>query len=207
MIASYNRPVTEPPDMDAWAAWRPEFAADLLAECEVPWAVAGGWAIDLHHGRQTREHGDLEIAIPRSDFGALKPFLREYQIFAAGNGSVDPLTPETEAAKRQMWIYDGEHFRLDVFLEPGDHETWVSHRDTRVTLPFIRARCVSSNAIPYLAPETVLFMKAKHSLPKDEADFALTLPTLDSAALSWLTASLELAHPDHPWIRRCREAS
>ena len=56
------------PDLDAWRAWHPDEAAHLLAGTEVPWAVAGGWAIDLHLGRQTREHGDLEVAIPRADF-------------------------------------------------------------------------------------------------------------------------------------------
>jgi hypothetical protein len=29
--------------------------------------IAGGWAVDLHLGRQTRHHKDIEIAIDRVD--------------------------------------------------------------------------------------------------------------------------------------------
>lgn len=35
------------------------------------WAVAGGWAIDLSLGEQTREHEDLEIVVFRNDYTKL----------------------------------------------------------------------------------------------------------------------------------------
>ena len=35
------------PDVSRWEAWSPERVADLLADVEAPWYVAGGWAIDL----------------------------------------------------------------------------------------------------------------------------------------------------------------
>jgi len=38
--------------------------AKLLAGVDVPWCVAAGWALDLFHGEVTREHEDLEIAVP-----------------------------------------------------------------------------------------------------------------------------------------------
>jgi hypothetical protein len=34
----------------------------------MPWCVAAGWALDLFRGMQTREHGDIEIAIPAAGF-------------------------------------------------------------------------------------------------------------------------------------------
>ena len=37
-----------------------------------PWYVAGGWAVDLHLGRPTREHEDLEIGVPRERFAEVE---------------------------------------------------------------------------------------------------------------------------------------
>lgn len=31
-----------------------------------PWAIAGGWSIDLYLGKVTRDHSDIEIAILRN---------------------------------------------------------------------------------------------------------------------------------------------
>jgi hypothetical protein len=49
---------------ERWDAWRPDEAADRLRVISAPWCVAGGWGLDLWRGEQTREHSDLEIAIP-----------------------------------------------------------------------------------------------------------------------------------------------
>ncbi len=42
--------------------------AERLDGCGVPWAVAGGWALDLFAGTISRAHADLEITVPRADF-------------------------------------------------------------------------------------------------------------------------------------------
>jgi hypothetical protein len=44
--------------------WRPEQIAERLAGVSVPWYIAAGWALDLFRGEQTREHEDIEIAVP-----------------------------------------------------------------------------------------------------------------------------------------------
>lgn len=184
--------------------------ADLLKGYAGPWAVAAGWAMDLHLGRQTREHEDIEIAVPRATFDPLRDLVAaQYEIFAAGLGGVAPLDPENQREKRQMWVWDRavERWRMDIFLEPGDTTTWVSNRDPRVTMPYERLLRHSGDGIPYQAPETVLFMKAKHTRDKDQADFANALPTLDAPARQWLVEALELVHPGHAWIERCRAAS
>ena len=55
------------PPPEAWSmAWTPDQAARALEGVSAPWAVAGGWALDLWHGMQTREHEDLEIAVRRA---------------------------------------------------------------------------------------------------------------------------------------------
>ncbi|WP_425358733.1 nucleotidyltransferase domain-containing protein [Aminobacter aminovorans] len=52
-----NQPDT--PDHDAWCAWHPTELARHLTGVSLPWCVVGGWALDLWHGHQTREHEDL----------------------------------------------------------------------------------------------------------------------------------------------------
>jgi hypothetical protein len=50
-------------DLGAWAPLRPEEVAILLADLDAFWCVAGGWAIDLVAGRQTRPHADTDVLV------------------------------------------------------------------------------------------------------------------------------------------------
>jgi hypothetical protein len=45
----------------------PEAVAEIMNDVGVGWAVAGGWAIDLWLGEQTREHHDIEVMVARRD--------------------------------------------------------------------------------------------------------------------------------------------
>jgi hypothetical protein len=191
------------PGLQDWHPWHPAAVAERLRECPVPWAVAGGWAIDLHLGHQTRPHEDLEIAIPRGEFPRLRPFFEDgLDLYGAGGGRLTRLG--AEPTTRQIWVAQDGQWRLDIFLEPGDAATWVSHRDDRVRLSMADAVRHDPAGVPYLAPETVLFAKAKHARAKDEADLAATLPTLDESARRWLIRAMALAHPGHPWLARVR---
>ena len=58
----------EGPELDAWDAWTPWEAAERFAHIDVPWCVVAGWSIDLFIGKQTREHGDLEVEFLSRDF-------------------------------------------------------------------------------------------------------------------------------------------
>lgn len=112
------------PPLDAWRAWTPQEAAARLAGLNRPWWVAGGWAIDLWLGEQTRPHGDLEIAIVGSDFEAIRAHLRPLPLFSVGDGEVRRL-PDGAAPppdKHQSWVLDdaAAAWRMDIFVEPGD---------------------------------------------------------------------------------------
>ncbi|HEY3560334.1 MAG TPA: hypothetical protein VGL05_22860 [Kribbella sp.] len=66
-----------------WDAWDPPTVANLL-EGVARWCVVGGWALDLFHGRQTRDHEDLEIATPLWDFDLIRERLSDHEFFVAG---------------------------------------------------------------------------------------------------------------------------
>jgi hypothetical protein len=195
-----------PPDVQAWSPWHPRDAVALLADCPVPWFVAGGWAVDLHIGRPTRTHSDLEIAIVRPDLPRLRPYLSSYDLYGVGNGLIYPLGPDGEPKPEdhQVWVCEPAvpAWRMDIFLEPGDHLTWVSHRDDRIRVPYAQAVARTGDGVPYLRPELVLLAKAKHVRDKDETDLQTLLPTLTSDAQRWLADSLGLIHPGHRWVDR-----
>ena len=168
----------------------------------VPWVVIGGWALDLWRGEETRAHEDLEIAVLRSDFGALRSHLSRFAWFSVGDGEVRRMAPDAAppADRHQNWLLDesASAWRMDVMLEPGDAGTWVFRRDARIRAP--RSDVVGTrDGIAYLRPEAVLLYKAKARRPKDEGDFLASLPRLESSARAWLSAALAVAHPGHPW--------
>ena len=195
--------VAEPPDGDAWQPWHPSEVARILAGTDVPWAVAGGWAIDLHLGRQTRAHEDIEVAIPRDQFPAFRRELTAFDLYQAADGGVRPLgagrvahgSPDLGARSGDPPVADGH--------VPGAGRRPDLGQPSRRADPAAAGRGVrrrTPDGIPYLAPATVLLAKAKHVRDKDEADLALTLPTLTDDEQRWLAGALALAHPGHRWL-------
>ena len=195
------------PDLEAWDAWPPSTLGARLASLRVPWAVAGGWAIDLHLGMKTRPHADIEIAVPRDHIDDVVDCLDELEWFAIGDGLAWPLADAPQQL-HQTWGRDrGERWRLDVLREPWDGQDWVFRRDRRIRRPLAAAIESSSGGIPYLAPETVLLFKAQSQTEKDEADFERTIPTLTHERMEWLRRALETVEPTNTWITRLGGAS
>jgi len=186
------------PTVNVWRPFTPQEVALRLAGATFPWAVVGGWGIDLWLGEQTREHHDIEIAIPRSCFPQVPRFFPDLTFFAVGSGEVmlladgDVHPPE----KHQTWLLDersGE-WKLDVMLEPGDAEEWIFRRDERIRRP--RSEMIAHrDGIPYLRPEGILLYKAKHCREKDLEDFRRVLPTMDDDQREWLMETIRKVHP------------
>lgn len=167
-----------------------------------PWALAGGWAIDLHLHRRTRPHGDIDIAILRGDqrelWNGLHPRAAEY----VDHGVVRAWQPDTwlDLPTHEVHVTTAGGHRLEFLLNEHDAAVgdWVYRRDQRVRRPLDRA-FRRARGIPYLAPEIVLLYKSKSPRARDEADFAAALPAMDSEARRWLRTALELVAPGHPW--------
>jgi hypothetical protein len=192
-------------DIEAWDAWRPEQMAELLESVELPWAVAAGWAIDLHLGGGHRQHGDLEIAVPRPRFGELLPVLDGFELWVPiGDGKgLMPFDPDSES--HQTWARDSAEklWRFDVFREPADGDTWICRRDERIRMSYSELIRRTPEGIPYVRPDVTLLFKARHSAEaKNGDDFSAALPSLRSEERGWLRHALELVHPDHEWIEQ-----
>jgi hypothetical protein len=192
-------------DVYEWEAWRPRDVARLLVGVQAPWYVAAGWAIDLFLGGQRREHEDLEIAVPSVRFDEVVEALPGLEVFVIGPepGIATPLEQARDLLEptHQTWLREPTSgWRLDVFREPSEGETWVCRRDARIRMPYDRVIERTRDGIPYGRPEIVLLYKAKHARPKDDGDFAAALPRLEPARRRWLAEALELVHPGHRWL-------
>lgn len=198
-----------PTDHGAWSAWSPAELAGRLSGISRPWCIVGGWALDLWHGCQTREHEDLEFTVLREDLGIFRDALKGMEFHTAGDGVVEylPADEEPPAAISQIWCLDmaERRWRVDMMIEPGTFETWVYKRDPTISRP--RAEMVGTTAegIPYLKPAAVLLFKAKYRRAKDEIDFEQALPKLPASKRLWLKTCLAACHPDHEWLESLQE--
>src|SRR6218665_234635 len=98
----------KPAPDDAWSPWGPHDLAARLRGIPAPWYVVGGWALDLWHGQQTREHEDLEFAVLPDDIGTFRKVLDELDFFAVHAGVVEHLPPDTPPPQHvaQLWGLD-----------------------------------------------------------------------------------------------------
>lgn len=186
-------------------SWSPAEAQARLAPLSgLCWAVAGGWSIDLHLGRVTRPHHDLEIAV----HGADVPWLiaafpaPDWRWDVPVDGWMHPYAAAGELDSHQTWLWSvrDEAYVLDVFREEDRGDTWICRRDPTLTRPWDEVVDRSPDGIPYLTPEIGLLFKAKHRRPQDEADFANTIATLDGPRRAWFRMALERVHPGHDWL-------
>lgn len=191
------------PDIDAWQPWHPATFTARMPGADFPWYVAGGWAIDLFVGTQTREHEDLEVAVASSFFETIPPRFPELDFWVPlGEQKLGRMTTETLAGEsHQTWAYDraAQAWRFDVFREPHDGDIWICRRDESIRRPYEEIVSYTDDGIPYLNPEVALLFKAKAVRDKDRADLATAWPRMSAEQRAWLRSAVEKVHPGHEW--------
>jgi hypothetical protein len=183
-----------------WQPWSLETLVERLGGV-AGWGVVGGWAIDLYVGRVTRDHADLEIAVPAQSFELIAAALPDLEWDVVGDGQLWPY-PKALDDFHQTWLRDppSGSFLLDVFRERHADTTWTFRRHPTITLPYAEAYLQAENGLRYLAPELVVLFKAKHTRPKDQQDFDTVLPALDTHQRARLRTWLERTQPAHHWL-------
>lgn len=193
-----------------WEPLPPEHAATLFAAFPGPWCIAGGWALDLFVGKQSRDHGDTDILIARTDLGHLHATLPGWSLYGA-SGILTPWDEGTELQEHihDIWCRRGEgpwEFQMMV-IETTDDE-WIFRRDGRVRGPLDTMILTTDQGLPILAPEIQLLFKSKRpNRPKDERDFATMLPHLDRERRAWLDSALAIVDTENPWRMSLRTES
>ena len=177
--------------------------AQVISEVGVRWAVAGGWAIDLWLGEQTREHHDIEVVVGRADQRAVHSALRNtWELFCLdppgsdwrlwGGHPVDEPAFQIQARRADAVF--------DIFTESMDDHTWQFRRDHRITRPVADVVVMSDAGIPIVRPEIQLLYMAKSEEAKNQHDFVVTRPRLGREEASWLAEAIRLTLPAHRWL-------
>lgn len=195
------------------STYSPEQAAQLLRACSGRWWVAGGLAIDLFLGEQTRPHEDLDIAIQQDDERSFRTHLKDWEVWPGlGGGKLEarPIAVDEDLPQDQevLWCRPSaaSDWAFELLLNKTSNGNWVFKRDERIQMSLGSIGLTSSNGIPYLRPEIVLLFKAKNRFEKDEHDFNKTISRLDNASLAWLGSAIQTVHPVHPWLKRVTES-
>jgi hypothetical protein len=175
----------------------------LMTGFEKTWFIAGGWAIDLFIGKETREHKDIEIVIFRKDQFYLKDYLKEWEFKKVINGEFHIWEDEfLELPIHEIHTSNkltGD--TIEVLLNESEDNDWRFRRDLRISYPLHSVWSYSEKGIPYLNPEIVLLYKAKNTREKDHQDFMEIRDYLDNENIQWLRKALELHAPTHKWLQ------
>ena len=195
------------PGLKDWNPISPTEVPALFIEYPGRWAIAGGWAIDLYLGRQTREHGDVDIQIDRRDIGFLHQALPGWLLYLAhGDLTLWQENDPIPAGIDNLWCrLPGGPWRFQLMLGPFTDTEWQFRRDPEIAGP-IASFTIVRDGIPVVAPEIQLLYKSRSPiLDKDQHDFVHALPYLGKARQSWLASSLSRLYEDHPWRSAIQE--
>jgi hypothetical protein len=190
--------------------WQPlsvAHTADLMDALAASWWVAGGWAIDLFLGHQTRNHADTDVLVLYRDQAEVWGHLHGlgWELWAVeSHGRLRRLSAGELVAEatHDVWCRPNRlsAWALQVMLAGSTGDRWVYRRNPEVTLPLSEIGRLTVDGVPYLAPQVQLLFKSGSPRPKDETDFGLAVAELSTDAKRWLASAIRSSSPDHPWL-------
>ena len=185
----------------------PKRIAKLFNQYKGKWMIAGGWAIDLFLNKQTRNHSDIEIAIPRNEQLAIKSYLAYWRLGYIKSAKTIPWIKDDflELPIHEIYGIYGEE-KIEILLNEFDEKKWRYRRNLKIEYPSEKAIITSKLNIPILCPEIVLLYKSKSYRKKDENDFLNSIEMIDSKNLKWLCEAIQKTHGiNHQWIEIIRK--
>jgi hypothetical protein len=192
------------PATGVWHPMDPAAARRVLCAVDATWWIAGGWALDLFVGTQTRAHKDLDVGVRRRDAAHILAALPGWEFFEAHEGSLERLLLGVgpRAKVNSLWgrLAGEPYWMLELMLDDSDDEHWIFRRDPSIRRPLAAALRGTAEGTRYLAPEIQLLYKARDLRPEDQADFERIAPRLDAAAVDWLREAVSRLYPQHRWL-------
>jgi hypothetical protein len=174
---------------------------ELLQNYTSPWCIAGGWAIDLFLGYETRKHSDIEIALFRKDQLSIRSYLQNWSLQKVVKGELQHWKDEyLQLPIHEIHGVSETGSKIEILLNESNENEWIFRREPSIRRHINLVMMVSPMGIPYLIPEIVLLYKAKNPKQKDEEDFIRTKGWLNEGSRNWLKKALESHVPDHHWI-------
>jgi hypothetical protein len=187
-------------DLGPWHPLSLGSVVDTFSPAPFRWWVTGGHALELHLGRSWRTHDDTDIGVVRDELPAVYSLLSQWDTHIAAAGRLAPWRGESlrsELHQNNLWcrLSPTGPWVLDVTIGEGSDTAWIYRRNLSVRAPWEQAVLHSADGVPYLAPELQLLYKSKDMRPKDNADAAEVIPSLDDRQRDLLVRSLGQSHP------------
>jgi hypothetical protein len=192
--------------------WEPlslEQVKQLFAPVSAPWWIAGGRALDMFIGHETRAHADIDVAVLRRDQGQFRDALAKWDVQIAHDGAFIPWKRGdaiTDPDHHEIWARetpDGP-WRLELLFEESEGKRWAYRRNSSIGLNVADLGRRDAYGIQFIRPEVTLLYKSKAPRPVDETDFLYALPRLDVAQKGWLSGALHMTDPKHRWLERLK---
>ncbi|MGI9529519.1 MAG: nucleotidyltransferase domain-containing protein [Acidimicrobiia bacterium] len=187
--------------------WQPigmEEAVERFSAVDVDWWIAGGLAIDLFLGWESRKHDDIDIEMFRRDRDALFDVFPGWELFTVAEGALTPWARGAAIEKPVFGMWgrpsSDQPWAVEVMLADGDGDRWRFRRDPSISMQRSRLTRTSPSGIRYCTPEVQLLYKAKQARPKDDVDFARCMHLMTDEQKDWLADALAIQEPSHPWI-------
>jgi hypothetical protein len=196
---------------ETWRDLHPRACAPWFSALTAPWWIAGGWALDLFAGAQSRPHADLDLGILRRDTRAVLEALPSWEVFEADAGVLVRLGAGRMPRERvnSLWCRQSGDaaWSFELLLDESAGDFWIFRREREIRAPLEKIIRRSAEGLPYLAPEIQLLYKARDRRPRDDADFERIAPRIDRDARAWLARALARVDPGHPWLQVLDELS
>ncbi len=193
---------------DMWKPLSVDAVKEIFQDFSFSWWVAGGWALDLHIGKQTREHDDLDIVIFREHHRTLHRHLsKDWALYQAFKGTLIPWQHHEELPSHidNLWVRDpNQHFwAFQIMILDSEDGMWLYKRKPTIRKSIEGIGNETHDGTPYLRPEIQLLYKGGSSKvrDKDYVDLYNTLPFLQREERNWLKDALYEQFPSgHQWI-------
>jgi hypothetical protein len=177
----------------------------LMEGFHYPWFIAGGWALDLACGRQTRAHDDVDLCLFREHIVPLLRFFEDWEkaVAVPEEGRLVSCRSERDVEPPRHELHFRKEGRsVEFLLIDREGDKVLFRRDPSIRMPLGQLARKDPLGRPYVSPAWQLLFKAKNPRPKDEADFLTHLPFLSGEEKRWLLSALRIHHPSSGWIKR-----
>ena len=199
---------------------------ELLKNRGFEYAFCGGHALDIHVGKTTRPHGDIDVSAYWKDRNKIIAFMQsqDWIVYEAmGSGKIHLITNTDDQKLIKLNIFcvkEGCSFFHTNFIENDIYWCEINHSEQKKLdyMEFLFNKCtvdefiysrnneirreknkaiLYKNEIAYFAPELVLLYKST-DLTRDEnrQDFDMIIKYLPDESKRWLQNALTTAFPN-----------
>lgn len=193
---------------EIWKPLSPSEVRLLFSNVKSPYWVAGGIAIDLFIGNETRPHEDLDICIRREDQLQFQRALNDWKLESCdppGSGAFRTWSPGQLLPDKvhNIWCRKtaNEEWSLELLLCDFENGEWIYRRNKSIRGPKESFGWEPKDGLRVLSPEIQLLYKSRGQRDKDFLDLKNCLPKMEKKQKEKLKDWIAIDSGEtHPWV-------